>query len=428
MYTQIRDGLPASLRLATFVPRRLRWPAGVSHNVICLGLTSLFTDISSEMVSAVLPLYLVLHLGLSPLQFGILDGLYLGVAALVQLVSGLLTDRWRRHKEVAAFGYGLSAACKLGLLAVGSAWAGLMVMILLDRVGKGVRTAPRDALISLSTPQAHLGVAFGVHRALDTVGALMGPLIAFGLLFLVPGGFDLVIVVSFCAAIVGFGMVSLFVENRAQLVASTAPRASFGRFGQVLQSRRFRILAITGTALGLTTMSDGFIYLGLQRRVGFTEGLFPLLFVVTALVYFMLSVPIGQLADRIGRGRVFLGGYAVLPLVYGTLLLPSVGYVELFACLALLGAFYAATDGVLMALASAVLPEDTRASGLALLSTTANLSRLVASVMLGAIWTWWTMEAAALVFLLGMVTSVTVAVVAFLRLERLPADEHSKIS
>src|SRR5215216_1313925 len=149
----------------------------VGRTVLLLGLTSLFTDVSAEMVATVLPLYLVYTLGLSPLAFGVADGLYQGGAALVRVASGFVGDRWRRHKTVAAVGYGLSAACKLGYLVVGGALGGLSALILLDRTGKGIRTAPRDALISLSTPREHLGRAFGVHRALDTAGAMIGPLL-----------------------------------------------------------------------------------------------------------------------------------------------------------------------------------------------------------------------------------------------------------
>jgi len=429
VYIQLREGLSSGFRLQARAPRRLHWPAGVGMNVLFLGLTSLFTDISSEMVNTVLPLYVVFHLGFTPLQFGILDGLYQGVAALVRVISGIVADRWRRHKEVAAFGYGLSAVCRLGLLAAGGTWSGLVGIVLLDRVGKGVRTAPRDALISLSTDPAHLGLAFGVHRALDTAGALLGPLLAFGLLMLVPDGFDAVFVASLCAALVGFGILTLFVENRPSLHTMSEARGATCRSTvELLNVPRFRVLVVAGTALGVATMSDGFLYLGLQRRVGFDEGLFPLLFVMTALVYFILAVPVGRLADRVGRGRVFLGGYALLPLVYLTLLLPTVGYVELFACLLLLGAYYAATDGVLMALASAVLPPHLRTSGLALLTTGTGVARLLASVLLGALWSWWTLETAVLIFVVGIVVAVALAGIAFIRLERIVDHEHATIS
>ena len=149
-----------------------------------LGLTSLLTDISSEMVTSILPLYLVLTLGLTPLQFGFIDGLSQAVAAFARLGSGLLADRWRNHRAVAAAGYGLSALSRLLLLAAGGAWGLLSSAIVLDRIGKGIRTSPRDALISLSSAPERLGLAFGVHRALDTIGALLGPLLAFAILWL----------------------------------------------------------------------------------------------------------------------------------------------------------------------------------------------------------------------------------------------------
>jgi MFS family permease len=137
--------------------RRRRGDRLVAKTVLLLGLTSLFTDISSEMVATILPLYLVYTVGLSPVAFGLVDGLYQGAGALVRVASGFVGDRFRRHKEVAAVGYGLSAVCKLGFLAVGGAVGALSAVIVLDRTGKGIRTAPRDALISLSTPREQLG-------------------------------------------------------------------------------------------------------------------------------------------------------------------------------------------------------------------------------------------------------------------------------
>ena len=126
--------------------RTTSFPA-LNRTVWALGLTSLFTDISSEMVACILPVYLVLHLGLSPLAFGVIDGLYQGAAALVRIAAGVLADRWRRHKEIAAAGYGLSAACRLLILAAGSTWSTIAGVVAVDRLGKGIRTAPRDALI-----------------------------------------------------------------------------------------------------------------------------------------------------------------------------------------------------------------------------------------------------------------------------------------
>ncbi len=171
--------------------------------MLLLGTCSLLTDISSEMVSAILPLYLVTTLGFSPLQYGIIDGLYQGASALVRLAAGFLGDRLRRHKLLATIGYGVSAVCKLGLAIVGSGLGGISALILLDRTGKGIRTAPRDAMISLTAPKRELGLAFGIHRAMDTAGAMIGPLIAFALLAAAPDAYQSLFLISFFVAILG---------------------------------------------------------------------------------------------------------------------------------------------------------------------------------------------------------------------------------
>jgi MFS family permease len=398
--------------------RRFSWPR-VSRNVLLLGLTSMFTDVSSEMVATILPLYLVYSLGLSPLQYGVVDGLHNGASALVRLAAGMVGDRTRRHKEVAAAGYGLSAVCKLGFLAVGSAFSALSAIVFLDRTGKGIRTAPRDALISLSVDRRDLGAAFGLHRALDTAGAMLGPLVAFGLLALAQDAFDAVFVVSFCFALVGFSILVFFVQNReGPARVDEADRFSVRAAVGLLAVRPFQLLVAVAGALALVTMSDGFLYLALQRRLDFDARLLPLLFVGTAVVYMLLAIPIGRLADRLGRWRIFLGGYGLLLLGYALLLLPSPGPAALVGFLVLFGAYYAATEGVLMALGSAVLPASLRGSGLALIVTATSLARLVASIVFGALWTLVGMQTAIAVFAVALVAALPVAAVALGRAER----------
>jgi MFS family permease len=375
------------------------------------------------MVSTILPLYLVFSLRLSPFEFGLLDGPYQGAAALVRVVGGLAADRWRRYKEVAAAGYALSAVCKLGLLVAGSAWGVLAGVIILDRVGKGVRTGPRDALISLYSSRAGLATSFGVHRALDTGGALLGPLLAFGLLALVPGGFDAVFVASFCAALIGLGMLLLFVENHpacpdARDGDAVSVRDALG----LLTMAPFRTLVAAGSMLGLLTISDGFVYLVLQRRLDFSPGFFPLLYLTTALFYLLLAVPAGRLADCIGRGRVLIGGYLLLPLVYLALLVPTLSPLLVLACLMLLGGYYAMTDGVLMALASALLPSGLHGSGLALLATATGGARLLASALFGALWTQWSVETAVVCFVVGLVVAIVFAGIGIERAKRRGID------
>jgi MFS family permease len=385
----------------------------VPRTVVLLGLTSLFTDISSEMVAAVLPLYLVYIGGFTPLAFGIVDGIYNGATALVGLVSGFVGDRWRRHKEVAATGYGLSALCKLLLAAVGTSLSAIGAIVLLDRTGKGIRTAPRDAMISTATPREDLGAAFGVHRAMDTTGAMLGPLVAFGLLALAPLAFTSLFLVSFMIALVGLAILVLFVQpHRAPAAAAPErPPSLRGAFG-LLRLRRYRALLIGGGVLSLATASDAFVFLILQDKLDLQTSLFPLLFVGSAMTFMLLAAPVGRLADRIGRGRVLLGGYGLLLVVYALLLGPVGGWPLLVATLALLGTYYAATDGVLMAMGSAVVPETVRGSGLALLRTTTSGARLLASVTFGALWTVWGIDAAIVCF--GIALLAAGALAAFL--------------
>jgi MFS family permease len=400
----------ALLRQRRLLGRRSSAPL-VSRTVVLLGLTSLFTDVSSEMVAAVLPLFLIYTVGLTPLQFGVLDGIYQGASALVRIAGGFVADRQKRHKEMAVAGYGISAFCKLGLLVAGGAVGALTAIILLDRTGKGIRTAPRDALISLSTPRDQLATAFGVHRALDTMGALLGPLLAFGILALAPLAFDTVFAVSFCIALVGLGIIVLFVENRPRAAVDASERVSARAAAALLKGARFRMLVIVGGLLGLVTISDGFVFLVLQRQADLELGFFPLLYVGTALAYMVLAVPAGRLADRFGRVRVFVGGYALLLAVYASLLVPGTGTTGIVGALLLLGAYYAATEGVLMALASAVLPPELRASGLAVLVTATSIARLLASILFGAAWTAFGLEPAIAVFSVALVVAAAAALV-----------------
>ncbi|MQY14387.1 hypothetical protein SRB5_45530 [Streptomyces sp. RB5] len=362
----------------------------VAPAVLALGAVSLITDVSSEMVTAVLPLYLVVGLGLSPLGFGVLDGIYNGVSAFVQLAGGHVADRARGHKAVAGVGYGLSAVCKPLLLLVHTV-GGIGAVLALDRTGKGLRTAPRDALISLASPVGGQGRAFGVHRAMDTCGALLGPVAAFGILAGTADSYDAVFGVSGCVAVLGVVVLVLFVPGR---VRPPAERTSVRRVDLrtalgLLRQSRLRALAVCAVLLGLTTVSDAFVYLLLQRRGGVGDGWFPLLPLGTAATFLVLAVPAGLLADRVGRRGVFLAGHGLLLGAYGLLLWAPGTVVFVYAVLLLHGAFYAATDGVLSAAVADVVPGELRGSGLALVGTGRALARFVCSLGFGAAWTWW---------------------------------------
>jgi MFS family permease len=393
----------------------------VGRTVVLLGTTSLLTDISSEMVATILPIYIVFALGATPLQFGIIDGIYQGATALMRLLAGVAADRKGRHKPVAVAGYAISAVCKLGLLLVGSSLAALSAVVYADRVGKGIRTAPRDALISLSAHPKALGAAFGVHRAMDTAGAMIGPLLAFGLLAAAPRRYDAIFVVSFCFAIVGVAVIALLVrEERAKPADPLSRRAAMARAMGLLRVPAFRRLTLAAGALGLATLSDGFLYLGLQDRIGFAPRYLPLLFVGTAVVFMVLAVPMGRLADRVGRGRVFVGGYVLLLCVYSSLLVSSISPFALVLYLAAFGTFYAATDGVVMALAGALLPEELRASGMGLLTAVVAASRLIGAILFGALWTLGGVDVAVLAFAGILAAAIVMAIAVVVRREVAP--------
>jgi Na+/melibiose symporter-like transporter len=228
---------------------------------------------------------------------------------------------------------------------------------------------------------------------MDTAGAMLGPLLAFGLLALVPGAYDAVFVVSLCFGVMAVGVIVLFAENRtrgvdeAEEVAATVAPATVRDAARLVAIPSFRRLLIVSSLLALATISDAFVYLAMQRRVDFDPLLVPLLFVGSAAAYMVLAVPMGRVADRFGRIRIFLAGHVMLVALYlGLLLTTGLGAAFVVGGLALLGAYYAATDGVLMAHASTFLPEQLRASGLSLVVTATSLARLVASLVFGAIW------------------------------------------
>ena len=384
----------ATTALSSEVPFRL------SPVILWLGLVSMVTDVSSESVTAILPLYVTGFLGLSTIAFGFIDGINQGASAIVRIAAGWAADRSGHPKRIALAGYGLSMLARIGFLFAGGFWA-VAAIVTGDRIGKGIRTAPRDALITVSAQPEHLARSFGVHRMLDNIGAAAGPMIAFLVLLMIPNGFSTVFVVSLAFAVIGVAVLGLVVPDmRADGLRGIEANSGAGQTaGSPKQRRRLFAfswshlrepglgkLLISAGLLGLLTIGDGFIYLVLQDRDSFAVQWFPLLFVGTNIVFLAFAIPLGRLADRVGRVPVFVGGHIALLACYLLAAAPFGGLWSTVGCLILLGGFYAATDGVLAALASQLTPQGKLATGIASAQTVVALSRMTASAGFGVLW------------------------------------------
>lgn len=387
-------------------------PARVPRNVYALGFVSLLTDVSAEMITSVVGYYLLVYLQVSTVTVGFLDGLYSAVPVLLSLVAAYLADRFQRRKLLAGLGYGLSAVSKLGFPVVGRSVSGLGLVQGADRLGKGLRTAPRDALISLSSPAPIQARAFGVHRMMDTIGAFLGPLIAVVALGLsvAATAFDAVFVVSFCIATIGLLALILLVADHREPTGGKSERTSFRAALRLLADKRFRRVCIAATVLGAAWISDTFIYLVLQQRLELTAIEYALLAVGTSASYLLLAIPAGRIADRIGRWRVFIGGHLALLVVYLLLAGPLGGAVLLIVTLPIHGLFYAMTDGVLMAHAGPMLPRELRTAGLALLQSVRALGAFVSSLAFGLAWSMAGSRAVVGGYVLALVLALVVAV------------------
>jgi MFS family permease len=354
--------------------------------VVAFGTVSLLTDLASEAVNAILPLYVTAVLGLGPLAYGFIDGIYQGASAAVRILGGWWSDVSRRPKWVSFLGYATSAVSKVMLLFAGG-FAGIASAVTVDRLGKGLRTGPRDALIANASTPKDMGKNFGVHRTMDTLGALIGPLVAFAILAAIPwgaGGYTTIFVIS--AAVSALGLVVLVVMvPDLRSARRNQPKKKWGRWADLRTPRMIRLYVMAGL-LGLGTIGDGFIYLTLSQGDALAARYFPLLFVGTNLTFMALSVPLGKLADRIGRGTVFVGGHLALLVMYVLLIRGNQGAWWVVAVLALSGAYYAATDGVIAALTAQVVRPQSRASGISATQTVVALARFGSSIGFGIMW------------------------------------------
>src|SRR5438874_2673215 len=300
--------------------------AGISRNVIVLGVVSFFTDISSEMIVPVRILFLVLVLR-TPLPIaGLIEGVAESTASLLKVVAGRMSDRVSRRKPLILFGYGLSNSVK-PLLALVTSWPLALMFIFLDRVGKGVRGSPRDAMMADSTPRRYMGKAFGFHRSMDTLGAAVGPLLTYVILLLTMGDIRSVFAWTVIPGFLSVLVILLFLrERRAKTEEEVAARAAAAAeeekkaiakpsFTAAQLGTRFWMFTAISTIFAIGNSSDAFIFLktaGLESSIAAV----PLIYFLYNLVYALLATPLGALSDKWGRLPVLVTGYAAFGLVY----------------------------------------------------------------------------------------------------------------
>ena len=367
----IQEPDPAAAEAPSPVP-------GVTRNVFALGVVSFAADIASEMAYPLIPIFLTSTLGAPVAALGVIEGVAEGTASLLKVGSGWLSDRVGRRKGLVSAGYALSAVGK-AVLALAFSWPQVFVARFIDRLGKGVRTAPRDALIADGTPSSLLGRAFGFHRALDTAGAVAGPLIA----LLLVGGWGLGIrAVLLLALVPGAAAVALLLLVRDIPVKRAvdpdgddppvrAPGAYWAFLGIVL-------------VFTIGNSSDAFLILR-ARDVGLSVSLVIVAYVAFNVAYSLLSTPAGIMSDRMDRRLLYTLGLVIYGLVYlGFAWLPSTAWV--WPLFVVYGCYMALTEGTARALVAEAAPPGRRGTFLGLYHTSVGLATVLASVMAGLLW------------------------------------------
>lgn len=352
-------------------------PAGVW----VLGFVSLLMDIASEMVHSLLPMFLVGSLGASVFAVGWLEGLAESTALIVKVFSGTLSDAIGRRKGLAVAGYGLGAASK-PLFALATGFGGVLAARLLDRVGKGIRGAPRDALVADLAPPSIRGAAFGLRQALDTVGAFTGPLLAVGLMLRWSNDFRAVFWVACVPAIASVAL--LCVGLREPPGARRPPLNPLRRDNiRRLTPAYWRVVAV-GAAFTLARFSEAFLVLRAQQ-LGIPTAYVPLVMVAMSLVYSASAYPFGKLSDRVSQGKLLAAGLMVLALADGVLARAG-GPAWLLVGIGLWGVHMGMTQGLLATLVAAHAPADLRGTAFGVFNLALGLAMLLASVLAGALW------------------------------------------
>ncbi len=357
--------------------------AQVPRGVWALGFVSLFMDISSEMVHSLLPIFLMSGLGASASLVGLIEGVGEGTASIVKIFSGYLSDRLGKRKVLALVGYAMGALTK-PIFAIAVTPFEVLAARFIDRVGKGIRGAPRDALVADMTPASVRGAAFGVRQALDTVGAFVGPALAIALMWLYADDMRAVFWWAIVPGLIAVALLFVGVEDVAETPVKAAARPpitwrSAGELGAA-----FWIVTAIGAVFALARFSEAFLVLRAQN-VGVPIALAPLIMMAMSAVYAVVSGPVGALSDRVGR-YVLLGGGLVLLIGADLVLALWASTAGAFGGAALWGLHMGLTQGLLAALVADTAPVHLRGTAFGVFNLIGGVVTLAASLVAGVLW------------------------------------------
>lgn len=352
------------------------------RNVWILGLASMLTDTSSEMIHCLLPMFLVVSLGASVTIVGLIEGIAESIASVMKLVSGVLSDYLGRRKILVVAGYGLSTAVKpLFALAQNPLW--ILFARTTDRMGKGIRGAPRDALVADSVPPESRGAAYGLRQSLDTAGAFLGPLTAFVLMLLSHSNYRFIFWCAVVPAVAAVLLLVVGVEERkgTKKVAVRNPLEwqALRRLG-----KQYWILVAAALIFNLGNSSDAFLLLR-TKQLGITDDFIPLSVVVMNITYTLSAYPLGALSDRIGRFGLLTGGFALYALVYAGFALANAAW-QTWLLFAVYGLYLGMSQGVLLAMVADKVPEDQRGTAFGFVNLATGITLLPASLVAGMLW------------------------------------------
>ena len=364
--------------------RKRTQQAKLPRSIWALGFVSMFMDISSEMIHGLLPVFLVTVLNASTATVGLIEGIGEATASISKLFSGWISDRMGKRKALTIFGYGLGALSK-PLFAIAPTASWVLLARFSDRIGKGIRGAPRDALVGELAPPEMRGAAYGLRQSLDTVGAFIGPLAAVALMILFKDDFRLVFWLAIVPGLLSVAILALGVREPARTVraneetGSAIPWAEFGRL-----DRLFWGIVVVGAFLTLARFSEAFLILRAQND-GLPAALAPLVLVAMNVVYSASAYPIGVLSDRLDRRRMLSAGFLVLVAADSVLALAP-GIWAVMLGVGLWGLHMGMTQGLLAALVADTAPEAVRGTAFGLFNFVSGIALLLASFVAGVLW------------------------------------------